>query len=235
MRFGEVCDISVIGDRENFERARQLVGGGELYLPSATYSWLARDRLISVRSRAVSYSLVSQFVRDGQLLVVYLPEVLDELSRRLLFEADHGVPLTDLRALMLSAHLKVPYLSFGEEPLEQLQEHFGAKVLGRFEVTSGWRGFKEALGAYRELTREVGGRVCECINNGGSFDEVVKAWEGKEQKKDASGTANGLEFMCVAWDLTPILREYLGERVVQPETVQELCERSLLLVASHKQ
>ncbi|MEW6222200.1 MAG: hypothetical protein AB1476_02605 [Candidatus Hadarchaeota archaeon] len=231
MRFGEVCDISVIGDRANFERARQLVGGGELYLPSATYSWLARDRLISVRSRAVSYSLVSQFVRDGQLLVVCLPEVLDELSRRLLFEAEHEVPLTDLRALMLAAHLKVPYLSFGEEPLEQLQEHFGAKVLGRLEVAGGWRGFKEALGAYRELAVEVGAKVGECISNGGSFDEVVKGF-GNGQKKDDSGVTNGLEFRCVAWDLTPILREYLGERFVQPETVQELCKRSLLLVAS---
>ncbi|MEW6592330.1 MAG: hypothetical protein AB1305_01375 [Candidatus Hadarchaeota archaeon] len=235
MRFGEVCDISVIGDRENFERARQLVGGGELYLPSATYSWLARDRLISVRSRAVSYSLVSQFVRDGQLLVVYLPEVLDELSRRLLFEAEHEVPLTDLRALMLAAHLKVPYLSFGEEPLEQLQEHFGAKVFGQLEVSGGWRGFKEALGAYRELAADVGAKVGECISNGGSFDEVVKDFGGDGQKRGNGGATNGLEFRCVAWDLTPILKEYLGDRVVQPETVQELCERSLLLVASPRQ
>ena len=38
--FGAVCDASVLVNRMNFERAQQLFDGGELYLPSATYSWL---------------------------------------------------------------------------------------------------------------------------------------------------------------------------------------------------
>jgi hypothetical protein len=232
MRFGEVCDVSVLGDRKSFERAKELVRGGELYLPSATYSWLSRDKLISVRNHTISYSLVSQFVREGQLLVVYLPELLDELSRRLLFEAGREVPLTDLRALMLSAHLKVPLLSFEEEPLKHLQECFGAKVLRRAEISSDWRGFKEALKNYRRLAVDVGNSVNECLNNGGSFDELVKGWDEKGSNAEKSlGMNSELEFEYVAWNLIPILCEYLEERVFQPEVVRELCERTLLLIA----
>jgi hypothetical protein len=232
MRFGEVCDVSVLSDRESFERARELVRGGELYLPSTTYSWLSRDKLISVRNHAIGYSLVNQFVRDGQLLVVYLPEILDELSRRLLFEVEREVPLTDLRALMLAAHLKVPLLSFEEEPLKRLRERLGAKVLQRTEISGDWRGFKEALNNYRKLAVDVGNSVHECLNNSGSFDELVKGWDGKEWNVGKNhGTNPELEFEYVAWDLIPVLREYLNERVLQPEIVHELCERTLLLIA----
>jgi hypothetical protein len=232
MRFGEVCDVGVLGDRRSFERAKELVRGGELYLPSATYSWLSRDKLISVRNHTISYSLVSQFVRDGQLLVVYLPELLDELSRRLLFEAKQEIPLTDLRALMLAAHLKVPFLSFEDEPLKRLGECFRAMVLQRLEAPKDWRAFKEALKTYRGLAAKVGDHINRCLNNGGSFEEVMKNWMRREPKVEETQTMNPeLSFDYVAWDLIPVLREYLKERVLQPEIMYELCERSLLLIA----
>lgn len=231
MRFGEVCDVSVLESRENFEKAKGLVKGGEIYLPSATYSWLARDRLISVRGRTLSYSLVSQFVRDGQLLVVYLPEILDEFSRRLLFEVEREVPLTDLRAMMLAAHLGVPYLTMEAEPVERLRDSLGARVVGRREVSGDWRSLKAALKEYREMSAEVGGLVSACLNNGGKFEEVVKGLNGGETEENGG---KGLEFEYVAWNITPVLREYLRDRIVQPDVVKGLCEKTLLLVAEAK-
>jgi hypothetical protein len=222
--------VSVLGDRRSFQRAKELVRGGELYLPSATYSWLAREKLISVRNHAIGYSLVSQFVREGQLLVVYLPEILDELSRRLLFEAEREISLTDLRALMLAAHLKVPLLTLEEEPLKRLREHLGAKTLRRVGVPGDWKTFKEALGIYRKLAVEVGSRVNECLNAGGSFDELAGGW-GEETQGAVSQEMNPeLGFEYVIWDMIPVLREYLRERVFEPAIVRKLCERSLLLI-----
>ncbi len=244
--FGAVCDVSVLGDRASFERARQLVDGGELYLPSATYSWLARDKLISVRGRAIGYSLVSQFVRDGELLVVYLPELLDELSRRLLFGVEREVPLTDLRASMLAAHLRLPLLTFGEELVERLQEHVGARTLWRLDAHADGLALREALELYRELAADVGGYIGKYLKNGGTFEGLVG--EIRRQRGDdmravtaavqklgqARANPGELSLKYVAWDLTPILREYLEQHVVQPEVVRELCERALLLVASPK-
>ncbi|MCS7131930.1 MAG: hypothetical protein NZ934_04305, partial [Hadesarchaea archaeon] len=124
--FGAVCDVSVLAGMASVERAEALLDGGELYLPSATYSWLARDRLIRVRKRTVGYSLVSQLVRDRRLIVVYLPELYDELARRLMFAVERQVPLTDLRAAMLAAHLRLPMLAFDGELMDELYEHLDA-------------------------------------------------------------------------------------------------------------
>ncbi|MDI6819832.1 MAG: hypothetical protein QMC89_02865 [Candidatus Hodarchaeaceae archaeon] len=127
--FGAVCDVSVLVNRASIERAELLLDGGGLYLPSATYSWLARDRLIGVRGKAIGYSLVSQFVRDRRLLVVYLPELYDELARRLLFAVERQVPLTDLRAAMLAAHLGLPLLAFDDELTDELGDHVNARTV----------------------------------------------------------------------------------------------------------
>ncbi|MFH1821198.1 MAG: hypothetical protein ABH852_01980 [Methanobacteriota archaeon] len=242
--FGAVCDVSVLVNRANFELAQNLVDGGELYLPSATYSWLARDKLISVRGRAIGYSLVNQFVRDRELLVIYLPELLDELSRRLLFGVEREVPLTDLRASMLAAHLQLPLLTFSEEFAERLQEHVGARTIWQMDVHASRVSLQAALDLYRELASDLGGYLGRHLNNEAEFGGLVE--ELRRLHLDNLKTATtlvhklnqaqinpgklGLAYM--AWDMMPILREYLKQHVVQPEVVRELCERALLLVAS---
>jgi len=242
--FGAVCDVSVLEDRENFELARNLVDGGALYLPSATYSWLARDKLISVRGRAVGYSLVNQFVRDRDLLIVYLPELLDELSRRLLFGVEREVPLTDLRASMLAAHLQLPLLTFGEEFAERLQEHVGARQVWQLDVHADRMSLQTALNLYRELASDLGGYLGRHLNNGAEFDGLVE--ELKRLRLDGLKTATAsvqklgqawvnpgkLSLTYLAWDMMPILREYLKQHVVQTDVVRGLCERSLLLIAT---
>ena len=244
--FGAVCDVSVLGNRASFERAQKLLDGGELYLPSATYSWLARDKLIAVRGKTLGYSLVSQFVRDRKLLIVYLPELLDELSRRLLFGVDREVPLTDLRAAMLAAHLKLPLLVFDGEPVERLREHVGALTLWELDAHADWLALRESLELYRELANDLGGYLYKNLDNGHSFDGLVD--ELRKQRNDSLRAVTAavrklsraqtnpctLSFEYLAWNLTPLLREYLGQHVLQPEIVRELCERALLLVASPK-
>jgi hypothetical protein len=244
--FGAVCDVSVLGDRASFDRAQQLLDGGELYLPSATYNWLARDKLIAVRGKALGYSLVSQFVRDRKLLVVYLPELLDELSRRLLFGVEREVPLTDLRALMLAAHLRLPLLTFDEGVVERLREHVGALTLWQLDAHADWLALREALELYRELANDVGSYLCQNLNDGRAFDGLVneiykqrgngiRAVTAAVQKLSQARTNPGeLNFRYVTWNLTPLLHEYLGQHVLQPEIVRELCERVLLLIASPK-
>ena len=242
--FGAVCDVSVLSNRESFERTRRILNGGSLYLPSATYSWLARDRLISVRGEAIGYSLVSQFVRDRKLLVVYLPELLDELSRRLLFSSRREVPLTDLRAFMLASHLNLPLFTFAEEPVKRLQEHFGARTLWELDIRGNWLSLRDEISRYRELASDVGDYLDQRMGDEGAFDGLVKnigglcrgipngaaaKVEGREPAKDNPGR---LKIEFVAWDLLSILREYLNQHVLQPEIVRNLCERALLMVAS---
>ena len=242
--FGAVCDVSVLVDRASFERAQRLLDGGELYLPSATYSWLARDKLIAVRGKALGYSLVSQFVRDRKLLVVYLPELLDELSRRLLFGVEREVPLTDLRALMLAAHLRLPLLTFDEGVIERLREHVGARTLWQLDAHADWLALREVFELYRELASDVGSYLNKNLNDGRAFEGLVgelrkqrdgnlRAVMAAVRKLSQAWTNPGeLSFRYVTWDLTPLLREYLEQHVLQPEVLRELCERALLLVAN---
>lgn len=242
--FGAVCDVSVLVDRTTFELAQELVDGGNLYIPAATYGWLARDKLISVRGRAIGYSLVNQFVRDRELLVVYLPELLDELSRRLLFGVEREMPLTDLRALMLAAHLQLPLLAFGEEFAERLQEHASGRKIWNIDARADSGSLQAALRLYGELASDLGNYLSRHLNNGGKFEGLVE--ELKRLRADSLRTATAsvgkmrqartsprnLGLTYVAWDIMPILREYLEQHVVQPEVIHELCRLALLLIAS---
>jgi hypothetical protein len=103
-----VCDVSVLESLESLRTARRIIKG-PFYFPSSTYAWLAREKVISVRNVVLTYSLVSRFVREGDVIVAYLPEILDETARRLLFEVDREVSLSDLRAVLLSGHLCLPF------------------------------------------------------------------------------------------------------------------------------
>lgn len=242
--FGAVCDASVLVDRESFERAQRLFDGGSLHLPSSTYSWLARDKLIGVRGKVIGYSLVSQFVRDGKLLVTFLPELYDEISRRLLFDVDREVPLTDIRASLLATHLKLPLLTFDNGLLERMRQHICAHTLWQLDAHADWLAMREALELYRELANYVGSYLhnnIECAETfenlsnelkrcrGENLQAVTQAVRKLSQARTNPGT---LSFKYIALDLTPVVRGYVEQHVLQPEVVRELCERTLLLVAS---
>lgn len=245
MEFGAVCDASVLVSRESFERARSLFKGGSLCLPSATYSWLARDKLISVRGKAIGYSLVSQFVRDGELIVTFLPELYDEISRRLLFEVEREVPLTDIRAALLASHLKLPLLTFGNELTERLEQNLEAQTLWQIEAHADWPALREALELYRELASDVGSYLTQHVDEG-AFDGLVDAIRGSwgdgmqavaeavRRMSHARTNPGVLQLNYLALNLGPVVREYAEQHVLQPEVLRELCERTLLLVASPK-
>jgi hypothetical protein len=242
--FGAVCDASVLVDRESFERAQRLFDGGSLHLPSSTYSWLARDKLIGVRGKVIGYSLVSQFVRDGKLLVTFLPELYDEISRRLLFDIEREVPLTDIRASLLATHLKLPLLMFDYGLLERMHQHIDAHTLWQLDAHADWLAMKEALELYRELASDVGGYLYNNIEDAETFgnlsnelrrcrgDDLQAVTEAVKKLSQARTNPGVLSFRYIALDLMPVIRGYVEQHVLQPEVVRELCERALLLVAS---
>lgn len=230
-------------NRDNFETAKRIFTGGELYLPSATYSWLARDKLISVRNSIIGYSLVNQFVRDGELIVVYLPELLDEISRRLLYGADREVPLTDLRASMLASHLKIPILTLSEQLTDRLSDYLGAMAIWQLNVHPGSEAMLAAIDLYRELASDLGGYLARHQNNGVEFETLLE--ELKRLKLDnlrsktsqisksplRQYSSRKLSLTYLGLDITPIMCEYLEQRIIQPEVVRKLYEKSLLLIA----
>jgi hypothetical protein len=242
--FGAICDVSVLVNRASVERAKHMLDGGELYLPSATYSWLARDKLISVRGKAVGYSLISQFVRDRALLIVYLPELYDELARRLLFTVDRRVPLTDLRAAMLAGYLKLPLLTFDDEVTKRLSDHVNARMLWQLNLHANWLAMREALELYRELSSDVGGYLSQRMGRPNAFENAIEELQNHNKNNLQAVTAalkrlnrarpnpGSLNFKYLTWDLMPIMREYVEQHVLQPEVMRELCERVLLLVAT---
>ncbi|MEM3453153.1 MAG: hypothetical protein QW835_05965 [Candidatus Hadarchaeum sp.] len=241
--FGAVCDVSVLINRDSFETAKRIVAAGGLYLPSATYSWLARDKLISVRNLIVGYSLINQFVRDGELIVVYLPELLDEISRRLLYGADREIPLTDLRASMLAAHLKMPILTFSSQFTERLSDHLGARTIWQLNVLPNHGSMLAAIDLYWELASELGGYLARHQNNGDEFEALVE--EIKRLKLDNLRTKTSqisksrphqsnserLNLVYIGLDITTFMREYLEQHIIQPEAARKLYEKSLLLIA----
>jgi hypothetical protein len=238
--FGAVADISALINRENFEEARNLFWMGELFFPSATYSWLARDKLIEVRGKPLSYSLVGRFVQERELLVAYLPELLEEISRRILFEVDHKISLTDLRAIMLATHLKLPLLVFDEELMERLDRFVRTEVICALEAPAGWHAIKEVLEFYARLSESAGSYLSEHLEEDDAVEGLVKELKSqdllqipkstdREKKRMDSGNLN---FRCLALDFTQVLREYRRQHVLQPEVVEGLCRQSVLVIAS---
>ena len=242
--FGAVCDASVLVDRESFDRAQRLFDGGSLHLPSSTYSWLARDKLIGVRGKVIGYSLVSQFVRDGKLLVTFLPELYDEISRRLLFDVEREVPLTDIRASLLATHLKLPLLTFDDGLLERMRQHIGAHLLWQLDAHADWLAMREALELYRELASDVGSYLHNNIEGVEAFENLSSelrrcrgenlqaVTEAVRRLSQARTNPGALSFKYIALDLMPVVRGYVEQHVLQQEVIRELCERTLLLIVN---
>jgi hypothetical protein len=235
-----VCDVSVLESSESMEAAKKLVPG-PFYLPSSTYSWLARERVISVRDVVLTYSLVSRFVREDEVIAVYLPEILDEVARRLLFEVEREVPLTDLRSLLLSSHLRLPLLTLDPKQLQNLVET-KAEILWEFELHAERMVLREILCAYRKLAAEVGGLVYDLLNDGLSAEAVSQKIRGERDSSMRSlalsldelgkGKTNPgrLGFKFLFLDLSGPLRDFLRYRALQGESLRGVCEKSLCLV-----
>jgi hypothetical protein len=222
---GAVCDVSVLKNSESFEQARGLTTS-ELCLPSATYAWVCREKLVTVRNHMLGHTFLSQLVRDGKLLVVYLPELLDEISRRLLFHVDREIPLTDLRATMLATHLGIPLLTLEEEPADRLKSSLGALSLARHGIGNGWRDFREVLERYRCLAEALGTRAERCLSNGGTLEGVIRGLEIRR----GGDTGELVEVEYLTWDLLPVLREYLRERVLPVGVVRGLCRHMAVAI-----
>jgi len=236
---GAVSDVSVLASRENLEFARRSFGG-HLYLPAPTYAWLSRDKLISVRRKAVSYTLVGKYVRDGKIYVVYLPELHDEIARRLLFEADHRVPLTDLRAILLGSHMHLPVLAFDDGLVDVIKGNLPVKELWQVEFQMGWPALINLLRFYRKFQFEVGEHVYRWIENGGGNCRGESQLGDRGQRKinevvgGVVSTANNgsFRFRCLMLDFRPIVEEYLREGVLQRNIARELCRLMLSLLAT---
>lgn len=214
----------------------------ELYITSATYSWLARDKLIGVRGKQLSYTLLRHLVHNRQLLVVYLPELYDELARRLLFQTEKKIPLTDLRSLLPSAYLKLPLIALDDELLKRLSEHLEAKVILRIRSGMGVYSAFNALNLYRGMAYEIGKALSSRIDESSTCSqiarEVIRRFSAASEKAIAENSScsnenlNGLDFKFVIWDLTSAIREYSEHRVIQQDTMEMVCEAIMLPIAT---
>lgn len=205
--YGAVCDVGVLSSYQNFRRVRLLLDGN-LFIPSVTYSWLARDKLIQVREHVVKYTFVNQLMRDGEIFALYLPEILDELARRLLFLGDREIPLTDLRTILLASHLGFPVVCIGEELCSEISEGLNAKLVGKESLEGEHRLLRRAVQQYRRL----------------------RATKSLPCTQEPIVNCISLSFFHV--DLSPVLDEYAEEQVLPPEVILRLDECSLLAILS---
>ena len=239
---GMICDVNLLTNRNTFEVVRRSIKWAELYITSATYSWLARDKLISVRGKQLSYTLLRHLVHNRQLLVVYLPELYDELARRLLFQTERKISLTDLRSLLLSAYLKLPLLTIDDELFKKLSEHLNAQVILRYHSGIGVYSIFNALNLYRGMTYEIGKALSKRMDEPSIHRQVARevverfstASEktGVENPSHLNENSNWLEFKFIAWDLIPVIREYSEHRVIQQDKMEGICEAIMLPIAT---
>lgn len=241
--FGAVCDTSALTDRKTLDKAQKLFGNSGLYIPSPTYSWLSRSKLIEVRQQTVKYSLLNELVRERKIYPVHLPELYDEISRQIMFKTDHNVALTDLRGLLLAAHLQLPILTFDDGLIERISEEIGVQTMRRFEAHANWLALRDALELYRELSFVSGKQFRKQLENGNTFPKTVqkikksneknfKATEKSVQKISQGQTNPGtLQLQYLAWDTIPSIREYYEQNIFPDKIIRQICEKNVLLIA----
>ncbi|MBS3815214.1 MAG: hypothetical protein KGY45_01475 [Hadesarchaea archaeon] len=241
--YGAVCDISVLNKRSSVQIARKLFLGRGLYLPNSTYSWVSHNKFIQVRNRSVGYSLLKQLVETREIYPVSIPEIYNELARRIMFEVDHNIPLTDLRTFFLSTHLRLPLLTFDEKVTERLSENIQTHLLWKIKTHANWLTIREISEFYREFLFETGSRLNQEMDEELSFVNTLKGIKDERKEKfqkisksiqkisQNQSNPGNLEFQCLAWDITSTIQDYSHQHILEPESIRELCERSLLLVA----
>jgi len=242
--FGAVCDISTLTDQKSLEKAHNYFKNSGLYLPSPTYSWLSRSKLIEVRNLPVKYSLIHKEVQKRKIYPIHFPEIYDELSRQILFDIDHNVPLTDLRSLILSAHLQIPLLTFDPEMLERISKEVGIVTIKEIEVSSHWKNLKEILRLYRKILKNAGQKFHKDLENEKSFPQTTERIKSSknEEINDSIDKINRIskkqedrkriKFHFLTWDILPSLKEYYTQKILPSPLIEKICERTALLIAS---
>lgn len=205
--------------------------------------WLSRSKLIEVRNQAVKHSLISKLIRDRKIYPIHLPDLYEELGRQIMFMTDHNIALTDLRSLLLGAHLQLPVLVPDEELVERISKEIGTRTIQSFEVHADWLSMRRILNIYREVSFRSGKRLPKQLENGCSFLEVIEEIKGDFEKaissagksareiiegRDNPGT---LQFRYIIWNIAPYIRDYFEEKIVQPKVIRHICERGVFLAA----
>ncbi len=235
--------MSALTDRTSLEKAKKLFPNSGLYIPSSTYSWLSRSKLIEVRKESVKHSLISKLVRKGDVYPAHLPDIYDELSRQIMFRVEHNVALTDLRGLMLSAHLKLPILILNDKLINRISEGIGINKIESIEARSSWLTIRDILELYRELIYRTGKKFQDCLKNGASFSDstddvrncckssientVKSVTEYSEDKKNS----DTIKFHYFTWNILPDIHEYFEQNILEKETIRNICEKCVLLIA----
>lgn len=242
--FGAVCDISVLTGLNFLDTAQELFPNSGLYIPSPTYSWLSRSKLIEVRNQKVKYSLINPLVRERKIYPIHLPDIYDEISRQIMFETEHKVALTDLRGLILAAHLQLPILTFDANLVERIAEEIGIRTVDRFRTHSNWMNIRNMLQLYRELSFQSGKFFQKQLENGNTFPETTqeliefnkthmdKTRESFQEVEGGGNDSKRMELRYLTWDIIPSIRDYYDQNIVSSKTIQQICEKCVLLVAS---
>ncbi len=241
--YGTVCDISALTDRESINKTKKLFQNSGLYIPSATYSWLSRSQLIEVRNKPVKYSLLKQQVRKGKIYPAHLPDIYDELSRQIMFRANHNIALTDLRALLLSSHLKLPLFTLDDDLFDKISKEIGVKKIASLEAHSSWLTIREVLELYRELSFQAGRIFKENLKDeietkdmlNKIRDNCEKSLETsrKSVEKFSNGRKNPgtLRFGYFTWDIMADVEEYSNQKLLKRETFHHVCEKFVFMIA----
>ncbi|MFP4005475.1 MAG: hypothetical protein ACLFUR_02005 [Candidatus Hadarchaeia archaeon] len=238
---GAICDVSALKNRNTLNRTLAFFNNSGLYIPNSTYSWLRRSKFIEVRNQAVRYSLIQELVRNRRIFPTHLPGIYDELSRKVMFETDHGMALTDLRALMLSTHLKLPILTYDEELMKKISRTIGIRRINQIKTSTDWLSISRILEAYRTLSFDAGKKFYQAIDENNPFPKIKKKISSSIDSKlteisdstenSSEDSSETLKFKYFIWNIFPFIREYHRQRILEPETTRQICERCALLIA----
>ncbi len=229
-----VIDICALAGSESFSAAKK-VSHPPFYIPSSTYSWLAREKAISVRNTVISSSFVGALIRKCEVVAVYLPEILDEVSRKLMFCVDREVPLTDWRQLMLAGHLGCPLLTLDPAFKDQLVKSRG-KPLWSIEIQPCSFLIREIQLVYRQLVKEIGEMVYRSLSEGTVEGDMEQFKEERGEniralERSLRSVGNGgieslrVDFLCI--DMHEIMEEFLNYRLYPKAVIRELCKKTL--------
>lgn len=233
-----ISDVSVLESTENLEKAKRIVPG-PFYFPSHTYTWLSREKVVLVREFVLTHSLVSKFLREGEVIVAQLPEILEEVARHMLFELERKIPLTDLRVLLLSSHMHLPLLTLDRDFPRQIDGMVGC-VLWKAEINSNWLLVREAQHALKRLSHEVGRTVLEKLDDGISLDAVADRVKQRCQefydillglsKRVKNGSEATFELFLL--DICQSLKKFREFDILPQQLLLSLCEKTLSLIVS---
>ncbi len=242
--FGAVCDISVLTNQPTLENAQKYFQNSGLYLPTPTYSWLSRSKLIEVRHQAVKHTLVKKQVQKRKIYPTHLPDLYDEISRQIMFDTNHNVALTDLRGLMLAAHLQLPILTFDKQLKERISKEIGIRTIYKIKAHPDWLNLRNILELYREISFGAGKKFHNQLDNEKTFpqtiqkiektykDTVKKTHKTIKENNQKQANPGNLKFHYIAWNILPSLKEYHEQNILPPKTIQQICERTTLLIAT---